>query len=166
MVTISVANKMKPHSFLLAIVSNSTSWIFQSIQLKLLVNMCHYTFWCKHIVVPSVASGKSVKLRSPFICCSMVESLFSECEPKGFRLFMASFSKFHNCESCIHWHQPFHNVACIHLEWILKHHWLTASRGMGTQIFQKSGSHLKIIEIRMMTLKKFTRKHKNWETPQ
>jgi len=81
MVTMSVANKMKPHSVLWAMVSNSMSWIFQSIQLKLLVNMCHYTFCCKHIVVPSVTNGNSMKLRSPFVCCSVAESLFCECKP-------------------------------------------------------------------------------------
>ena len=36
---------------------------------------------CKHIVVPSVASGKSVKLKSPFVRCSVVESLFCEFVP-------------------------------------------------------------------------------------
>jgi hypothetical protein len=147
-------NKMKPRSILWAIVSNSTSWIFQSIQVTLLVNMCHYTFCCKHTVVPTVASGKSVKLRSPFICCSVVESLFCECEL--LRLSTAGFSKFHNCESCIQWHQPFHNVAWIHLEWILKHHWFIASRAMGTQIFQKSGSHLKILGTSRMIWSKFS----------
>jgi hypothetical protein len=106
--------------------------------------MCHYTFCCKHIVVPSVASGKSVKLRSIFICCSVVESSVNV-NLRILRLSMAGFSKSHNCESCIQWHQPFHKVACIHLEWILKHHWFIVSRGMGTQISQKSGSHLRIL---------------------
>jgi len=92
LVTMSVAT-VKPCSILWAIVSDSTSWIFQGIQLKLLVSMCHYTFCCKHIVVPSVASGKSVKLRSPFICCSVVESLFCECELKNFEAFHGQFLK-------------------------------------------------------------------------
>ena len=82
-----------PRSILWAIFSNSTSWIFQSMQLKLLVNMCHYTFCCKHVVVPSVASGKSVKLRSPFICCNVVESLLCECELKNFEAFNSWFLK-------------------------------------------------------------------------
>jgi hypothetical protein len=86
-------NKMKPCSILWAIFSNSTSCIFQSMRLKLLVNMYHYTFCCKHIVVPSVASGKYVKLRSPFICCSVVERLFCECELKNFEALHSRFLK-------------------------------------------------------------------------
>ena len=70
--TYSWCYKKKSCSILWAIVSSSTSWILHSIQLKLLVNMCHYTYCHKHTVVPSVASGKSVKSRTPFICCSVV----------------------------------------------------------------------------------------------
>jgi hypothetical protein len=86
-------NKMKPHSILWAIVCNCTSWIFHSIWLKLLVNMCHYTFCHKRTVVPSVASEKSVKLRTPLICCSVVESLFLECELKNFEALHGRFLK-------------------------------------------------------------------------
>lgn len=55
-----------------------------------------YSWWpwvLQHIVVPSVASGKSVKLRSPFTCCSVVESLFCECELKDFEAFHGRFLK-------------------------------------------------------------------------
>jgi hypothetical protein len=72
------------------------------------------------------------------------------------RLFTAGFSKFHSYESCIQWHQPFHNVVWIHLEWILKHHWFIASRTMGTQIFQKSESHLKILGTSSMIWSQFS----------
>ena len=77
-------NKIKPHSILWIIFSNFTSWIFHCIPVTPLVNVCHYTFCHKHIVVPSVASGKSVKSRPPLICCSVAESLFFECELKNF----------------------------------------------------------------------------------
>jgi hypothetical protein len=153
-------NKMKPNSILWAIVSNSTSLIFQSIQLKLLVNMCHYTFCCKHIVVPSVASGKSVKLRSPFICCSVVESLFCECILKNFEAFHSRFLKVSQLWIMYSVTSAFSQcVAWILLEWILKHHWFIASRAMGTQIFQKSGSHLKILGTSSMIWSKFSYWH-------
>ena len=54
------------------------------------------------------------------------------------------------------WPQPFHSVACIHLEWILKHHWFIASRAMGTQIFRKSRSQLKILCACNMIWSKFS----------
>ena len=63
---------------------------------------------------------------------------------------------FHNYESCIQWYQCLHNVAWIHLEWILKHHWFIASRAMGTQIFQKSESHLKILGTSSMIRNQFS----------
>ena len=75
----------------------------------------------------------------------VVWCLFLECELKNFEAFHGWFLKVHNYESCILWHQPFQSVACIHLEWILKHHSFIASRATGTQIFQKSRSHLKIL---------------------
>jgi len=40
-----------------------------------------------------VASGKSVKLKSPFVRCSVVESLFCECELKNFEAFHGRFLK-------------------------------------------------------------------------
>jgi hypothetical protein len=84
-------NKMKPRSFVWAIVSNSTLWIFQSIQVTLLVNMCHYTFCHKHTIVPSMASGKSVKSMTPLMCCNVGESLFFECELKSFEILHGRF---------------------------------------------------------------------------
>ena len=40
----------------------------------------HIPFCGPLFLTPSVASGKSVKLRTPLICCSVGESLFFECE--------------------------------------------------------------------------------------
>jgi hypothetical protein len=96
-------NKIKPHSILWATVSNFTSWIFHCIQVTLLVNVHHYTFCHKHTVVPSVASGKSVKSRPPLICCSVAESCSLNVSLRILRLCMASFANFHNCVSCILW---------------------------------------------------------------
>lgn len=87
-------NKIKPHSILWATVSNFTSWIFHCIQVTLLVNVHHYTFCHKHTVVPSVASGKSVKSRPPLICCSVAESLFFECKLKNFEAVHGQFRQF------------------------------------------------------------------------
>jgi hypothetical protein len=89
-VTISVATKCNHILFCGPLFSNSTSWIFQSIQVTLLVNVRRYTFCHKHIV-PSVASGKSMKSRTPLICCSVVESLFFECELTDFEAVLGRF---------------------------------------------------------------------------
>ena len=148
-------NKMKPCSFVWAIVSNSTSWIFQSIQLKLLVNMCH-----EHSVVPSVANGKSVKSRTPLMCCSVVESLFLDCELKSLHKFEILHSRLLKVSQL--WIMLFYDLSlftvwlAFHLEWILKHHWFIASRARGTQIFQKSRSHLKILHTSSMIWSKFS----------
>ena len=123
MVTVSVATEWNHVLFYGPLFSNSTSWIFHSIQVTLLVNVHHYILCHKLTVVPSVASGKSVKSRTPLICCSWLRVCSSNVNFRILRLSMASFAKFHDCVSCILWHLPLHSAACIHLEWILKCHW-------------------------------------------
>ena len=143
MVTISVATKCNHILFCGPRFSNSTSWIFQSIQVTLLVNVRLYIFCHKQTVFPQwpVESPWNQGHRSYVVVwlrvCSFNVNL------RILKLSMAGFAKFHNCESRILWHQTLHSVACIHLEGILKCHWFIVSRAKANKFSKNLGATTK-----------------------
>ena len=152
MVTISVATKWNHVLFCGPPFSNSLSWIFQCIQVTLLVNVHHYTFCHKRTVVPSVASGKSVKSRPPLICCSVAESLFFECELKYSEAVHGQFVQF--SQLCIMYSMTPASTQCgLHSFWSITG---LLSQSNGQQIFQISRSHHRFLGAKGTIWSKFS----------